>query len=184
MPSIFYPSSTIKTTTWSGGTTSELFIYPEGSEFKTGNYQLRLSIATVEVEESNFTSLPGVERTLMVLEGELRLKHEGEHEIILKPLEKDHFSGDWNTQSWGKVTDFNLMTKGNCKGELNGYILEGKHSFPIQLSEFKTFIHLRSGEIQIEGKTLKPGDSMLFTKIDNIQIDTIEESLIIVVEFN
>lgn len=184
MSTVFYPSSSVKKTNWSGGTTSELFIYPEGSEFKKGDYQLRLSIATVEVEESTFTSLPGVERTLMVLEGELRLKHEGEHEITLNPLQKDHFSGAWNTQSWGKVTDFNLMTKGNCKGELNGYILEGKHSFPIQLSEFKTFIHVRSGEIQIEDKTLKSGDSVLFTKNNSIQIDTIEESLIVVVEFN
>ena len=39
-----------KTTKWSGGTTSEIFIYPENALFKKGNYEVRISIATVEHE--------------------------------------------------------------------------------------------------------------------------------------
>ena len=102
-----FDASRIKKTNWSGGTTSELFIFPEGSEFNIGNYLFRLSIATVEIEESTFTRLPDVNRTLMVLEGILKLEHEGHHKATLKPLEFDNFKGDWNTKSWGKVTNFN-----------------------------------------------------------------------------
>ena len=65
---------------WSGGTTTELFIYPEGATYEDRNFKFRLSIATVESETSEFTPLAGVKRTLMLLHGELTLKHEGQYE--------------------------------------------------------------------------------------------------------
>ena len=65
-----------KVTNWSGGITSELFIYPQKSVFKNGDYNLRISIATVEVEKSTFTPLKDVNRTLLVLNGSLELNHE------------------------------------------------------------------------------------------------------------
>ncbi len=45
-----------KISTWSGGTTTELFIYPEVAEYSERNFDFRISTATVEVEESNFYS--------------------------------------------------------------------------------------------------------------------------------
>ena len=63
-----YPASTQKTAKWSGGLTTELFIYPEGSAYSERNFDFRLSTATVEIETSVFTPLPHVQRTLMVLE--------------------------------------------------------------------------------------------------------------------
>ncbi|MDG1146724.1 MAG: HutD family protein [Crocinitomicaceae bacterium] len=182
MPHHFIPSNSVKTIKWSGGTSSELFIYPEGSDFKTGNYQVRLSIATVEVETSVFTSLPGVNRTLMVLKGQLHLKHEGQHETVLNPLEKDQFSGNWNTKSWGKVTDFNLMTKGNCNGVLNGYSLKETQTLSLHSSEQKTFIHIREGIVNINNTRAEPGASILFTGTNRILIDALKDALIVVVE--
>jgi environmental stress-induced protein Ves len=176
------PSSSTKIVKWSGGTSSELFIYPKDSSFKVGDYYLRLSIATVEVETSTFTSLPGVNRTLMVLNGQLRLKHEGQHETVLNPLEKDLFSGDWETKSWGKVTDFNLMTKGNCTGILNGYSLTKIQGLTLNLSEQNTFIHVREGVVDINYKTIKKGESILVTDTNSVLIDALEDSLIVVVE--
>jgi environmental stress-induced protein Ves len=180
----FYPTSSTKTTAWSGGTTSELFIFPEESEFKSGDYKLRLSIATVEVEESTFTSLPDVNRTLMVLNGQLKLSHEGHHETVLNPLEKDKFLGDWNTKSWGKVTDFNLMTKGDCSGILNGYELSQKQTFSIKAKEQYTFIHNRKGSLKIGEINLSTGESVLIREANDIQIDIIEDSVIVIVEFS
>ena len=142
-----------------------------------------ISIATVEVESSTFTSLPGVSRTLMVLNGQLRLKHEGHHESILNPLEKDNFSGDWKTKSWGKVTDFNLMTKGECSGILNGYQLRKRQSFSINSIEKNTFIHIRTGKVLLGDKTMTNGDSILIVDFNYINIDVMEDSLIVVVEF-
>ena len=57
-----------KVSQWSGGSTTELYLYPEDGDYKTGNFQLRISSATVETERSEFTSLPGVERYLMIFQ--------------------------------------------------------------------------------------------------------------------
>lgn len=95
---------------WSGGTTTELAIWPPEAVYAERNFVWRVSSARVEAEESDFTPLPGVERCLMILEGTLHLVHEGHYEATLGPFEQDNFSGDWRTHSRGAVTDFNLMT--------------------------------------------------------------------------
>ena len=69
----------IQTSNWSGGTTSELFIFPTTSNYKDLNFGFRLSSATIDVDESEFTPLPNVKRQLMLLDGELELIHEGHH---------------------------------------------------------------------------------------------------------
>lgn len=112
------------TSIWSGGTTTQLAIFPKDAVYSERNFLWRISSAKVEVEESLFTHLPGIWRWIMVLEGELRLEHEGHHKAILVPFEQDSFSGDWTTRSFGKVTDFNLMMAHGCEGELEAIRLE------------------------------------------------------------
>lgn len=121
-----------KTTNWSGGTTTELFIYPEGSVYSEGNFLWRLSTAKVEMEESVFTRLPGVSRVLMVLEGKLGLEHEGHHKAVLNEFEQDSFMGDWTTRGFGRVRDFNLMMKRNCSGGLEEIIIQGQDKLSLQ----------------------------------------------------
>ena len=103
---------------WSGGTTTQLAIYPSNSEYKERNFAWRISSARVDLEESTFTSLPGVHRILMVLEGQIELTHEGVRNTCLKPFEQDEFDGGWTTKSRGKCIDFNLMMAG-CSGKLD-----------------------------------------------------------------
>lgn len=112
-----YTSDDFLTTQWSGGETTELFIYPNGADFKSREFDFRLSIATINIEESDFTPLPDIDRTLLLLEGELELIHKGHHSCKLAPLMQDSFKGDWQTKCIGTGKDFNLMTKG-CKGTL------------------------------------------------------------------
>lgn len=95
---------------WSGGTTTQLAIWPEDALYKERNFIWRVSSARVKSDESEFTSLPGVMRCLMVLEGELLLSHEGHYDTILDRFAQDNFDGGWKTRSRGRVTDFNLMT--------------------------------------------------------------------------
>lgn len=140
---------TYTTTLWSGGKTSELFIYPEGANFKTGDYSLRVSIATVEVESSTFTSLPDVNRTLMVLEGQLNLEHIGHHSVNLNPFEQDQFKGDWTTKSIGKVADFNVMTKGNTKTLVQKIDLAANETLALTSAFDLQFIYVQSGSITI-----------------------------------
>jgi environmental stress-induced protein Ves len=109
---------------WAGGTTTQLFIYPLQAEYKKRNFSFRISTATVELETSQFTKLPGISRKLMVLEGKMKLVHENQYTKELTKFEVDSFNGDWNTTSQGKCTDFNLMTIGKSQGELAALRIE------------------------------------------------------------
>ena len=114
----------MSTSRWAGGTTTQLAIYPRNATLSEKNFKWRLSSAQVETEESTFTQFPGVSRHIMILQGELRLEHEGHHAVVLKPYQQDSFSGDWTTRSFGKVIDFNLMLAKGCTGALEILELE------------------------------------------------------------
>ena len=95
---------------WSGGSTTQLFVYPLTADYATRNFEFRLSTATVEAEKSAFTSLPGFHRKLMILAGEITITHENRYSKLLNPFTVETFEGDWKTSSAGKCTDFNVMT--------------------------------------------------------------------------
>lgn len=103
---------------WSGGTTRELLIYPDGSSFSDRDFELRISIATVEEEETTFTPLENIQRTLLVLEGTQEFQHEGAHAASLKKFDQDSFSGDWTTYCRGTSINFNVMTKTKTRAEV------------------------------------------------------------------
>jgi len=112
-----------KISTWSGGTTSQLYIYPENAVYAERNFKWRLSSARVDADESVFTTLPGISRILMIIEGQVYIEHQDHHSTILKAFEKDSFSGDWTTRCVGKATDFNLMTNKECSGSMDAFFL-------------------------------------------------------------
>ena len=111
-------SESLKTTKWSGGTTTEIYIYPENAIYSRRDFGFRISTAIVEDEQSTFTQLPGYKRHIMPLVGSMHLTHENHHETTLKPFEKDFFHGDWVTKSRGKCTDFNLMLAKGFEGDI------------------------------------------------------------------
>ena len=112
------------TTSWSGGTTTQLYLYPENSQYKNLDFLFRLSKATIEQNETYFTPLAGVKRSLMLLEGELTLIHEKQAPKELQRFEVDDFVGDWHTRSVGKAMDFNLMCREDAQGTLKKRILK------------------------------------------------------------
>lgn len=101
---------TFQTTEWSGGTTTEFFIYPPGSDYRSRNFKARISSAYVADERSVFTSLAGVTRYLVPLSREITLKIQGE-DVSLSPYEVIKFSGEDAVESFGVCRDFNLMLK-------------------------------------------------------------------------
>ena len=108
-----------RVTRWSGGTTTELSIAPEGSIYADRDFLWRLSSATVELEESTFTSLPDYNRIIMTLRGGIRLRHSGGDWLTLPEFRTHRFDGADETVSVGKVVDFNLMLrKGCCEGSV------------------------------------------------------------------
>ena len=107
-----------RTSTWSGGTTTELFLYPENGSYAARDFLFRISSATVDLEESDFTPLQGVERNITPLEGSFVLAHPGAAPVMLPPLAPPYrFWGDVPTHCVGRATDFNLMLKG-CEGTM------------------------------------------------------------------
>lgn len=113
-----------RTLAWSGGETTEFFIFPYSTCYADRDFDFRLSTASVEVEQSDFTALEGVSRTLMVLSGEMKLIHQNHHEVSLSPFDVDRFQGGWNTRSEGCCSDFNLMTRGATQGDLKSIRIE------------------------------------------------------------
>ena len=113
------PSHAQSVSRWSGGTTTQLAIYPPDAVYAERDFIWRVSSAVVELPESDFTPLPDYDRILMILNGELTLSHDGGGEYTLRALEQTSFDGASHTFSRGQVTDFNLMMrKGRCTGRV------------------------------------------------------------------
>lgn len=107
-----------KTTSWSGGMTTEISIAPEGSIYADRDFTWRLSSATVELEESDFTSLPDYNRIIMTLKGGISLSHNKGAWMEFPEFTPHFFDGGDETASKGRVIDFNLMMrKGVCTGD-------------------------------------------------------------------
>ncbi len=111
---------------WSGGTTTQIAIYPENASYGQRNFVFRLSSATVDTDRSEFTHLPDYDRWLMILEGSARLVYGNDREIFLKPYECDAFDGGENTVSYGQVTDYNLMLQKGGEGFMEAVGLDEK----------------------------------------------------------
>ena len=107
------------TTNWSGGTTTQLAIAPEGAVYADRDFLWRLSSATVELDHSDFTPLPDYNRFLAVLDGEIKLKIDSGEPFPLAPGRVVEFDGGVPVESWGQCVDFNLMVrKGKAVGEV------------------------------------------------------------------
>jgi uncharacterized protein len=166
-------------TVWPGGTTTQLAIFPKDASYADRNFQFRLSISEVSVEGSVFTSLPGVSRVLLVLDGELKLHHPGRYAKVLNKFDTDAFMGDWQTKSTGRATDFNLMTTFSSRGRLEGISLKKGSSKLVELSEnhdvASVYVYKGDYNVQLAGHTieLSEGDNLLiFTdnKEDTLRI--------------
>ncbi len=116
-----------KTTNWSGGSATEIFIYPENASYAERQFSWRVSSATVEKEASDFTPLYGIKRWILPFDAPLLLKHKNQqkplYEILIKPYEAHCFKGDWDTKSIGVTRDFNLMLREGSYGILKHFKL-------------------------------------------------------------
>ncbi|GAA6324574.1 HutD family protein [Fusobacterium ulcerans] len=145
-------SNAFKESRWSGGTTTQLYIYPKDGDYQKRYFKFRISIATTELMESTFTKLEGIKRIISILEGKMELSHKNRYNITLMPYEIDRFIGDWDTSSKGKVKDFNLMLK-DCDGDFLYKEITGSENINFE-EEVIFFVYCISGKIKISGKSL------------------------------
>lgn len=112
---------------WSGGATTQLLIAPAGADYAARDFLWRVSSATVELDESDFTALPDYERLIATLRGGITLTHGGGAPIKLRPYEVHAFSGGVGTHSRGRCTDFNLMLRrGRAEGSMEAVLLDAE----------------------------------------------------------
>jgi len=167
------PSHSFTTNQWSGGTTTELFIYPKESSYQERDFLFRLSTATVEVEESTFTSLPGVYRKLMILDGKITINHQDHYKKSLNTFDTDAFEGSWKTTSVGHCKDFNLMLKENTKGDILHISVPGGETTlqALKCISNMVFVYAAKGicHINVQDKTidLNVGDLVIMEELSS-----------------
>lgn len=144
---------------WAGGRTTQIAIMPPAAVYGERDFLWRVSSATVERAESDFTPLPDYDRQILLLDGSIRLSHSGGPALWLEPYRVHTFDGGEATRSWGRCRDFNLMLrKGKSSGRLRPLILpdhgtaELRFEGPIRedLPRRSLLLYCAAGEIMVE----------------------------------
>lgn len=165
-----YKSEDFTPSRWTGGTTTQLAIFPQDADYVKRNFIWRLSTATCDLEETTFSKLPDYDRVLMVLKGDVVLAHQDVRVTRLGELEQDRFDGGYITKSFGKITDYNLMTAKGNKGyldviELTAESRELEFEQDEELEHFDVTFYCRDGYATITAGTetfmLMPGQQMV-----------------------
>jgi hypothetical protein len=117
-----------------GGRTTEIAAYPPGAAID--NFLWRVSLADVE-RDGPFSPFPGVERTIVLLDGAGMRLHEGLRAAELTvPFAPHDFSGDEAvdcTLVAGPVRDFNVMfRRGRVRGSVTVVREDGAQFGPAQ----------------------------------------------------
>lgn len=158
-------------TEWSGGKTTQIYIYPEDANYKSINFKFRISSATVELERSEFTKLAGVYRFITPLDKKLRLTHNHEDYMELEPFQIYGFDGGLNTTSYGTAKDFNLMLANGAKGSLTSIYIDKEYILEEKFTSNQHTIITSDNEVNIEvddkNYFLKPIEALIICSIDN-----------------
>ena len=118
-------------TAWSGGKTTELYLFPADGSYAERRFAFRISSATVDLSESRFTKLDGVTRYLTPLSEGFYLKRGGSWQFLAKGSVLC-FSGDEDILCRGSGRDLNLMLKG-ARGEMR-ILPAGDHALRVSVS--------------------------------------------------
>jgi uncharacterized protein len=141
--------SDYKSMPWANGrgTTVELF----RQEDADGALLLRLSCADV-VEAGAFSSLPGIDRILTLIEGagfDLDFGEQGSVTPVL-PFEPVAFSGDWPAAAErvrGPSRDFNVMV---ARGRLTAEVTVLRDGPAVLDGKARSFLYVAQGHVAIE----------------------------------
>ena len=163
------------TTLWSGGTTTQMAIAPEGAVYADRDFLWRFSSARVELEYSNFTALPDYNRLISILSGELDMKIDQGERFKLDPLTICSFDGGVPVESWGQCTDFNLMLrKGKAAGSTQSLKLSAGTAVwtpavpaPKPYPNCTLAIYCVTGDVEVEGVAAQAGQFLLCRKADD-----------------
>lgn len=149
---------------WSGGETTQIYIYPEESVYQDQNFLFRISSATVEVSETKFTKLTNYTRYITVLDGKMKLYEDGTEVANLEEGKIFEFKGSANITSKGMCKDFNVMyDEDKCMCEVEYIKLEGQE---INIKADKVFMYVVDGNVN--DTTFEIEDNELLVRGDGV----------------
>ncbi|CAN7726958.1 MULTISPECIES: HutD/Ves family protein [Duganella] len=110
-----------------GGSTTEIAVFPTGAGFD--EFDWRISLATIS-QSGPFSSFPGIDRSLALVDGDGVLLDFGDERFVLSPSEPlIEFPGEaavHATVTGALTTDFNVMTRrGRCRHRLEPCVVRG-----------------------------------------------------------
>jgi len=129
-----------------GGSTTEIAIAPAGASFE--NFEWRVSLATI-AQDGPFSSFPGIDRSLALVDGDGVLLDFGDERVVLSPSEPlIEFAGEDTvhaTVTGANTTDFNVMTRrGRCRHRLEVCAVRG--TLELNRRASTTLLFLADGE--------------------------------------
>ncbi|MRW87337.1 HutD family protein [Pseudoduganella sp. FT26W] len=129
-----------------GGCTTEIAVSPAGATFD--EFAWRVSLATIS-QDGPFSSFPGIDRSLALVDGDGVLLDFGDERFVLSPSEPlIEFAGEdavHATVTGQHTTDFNVMTRrGLCRHRLELLAVTGKEA--LKRRSGTTLLFLADGE--------------------------------------
>lgn len=111
-----------------GGSTTEIAIAPEGASLD--GFDWRLSMARIE-RDGPFSSFPGIDRTLTLLDGpRVELAVNGDRHVLTPAVPSVRFAGEDSVAAavpGGPINDFNVMTRrARCSHRFERIQVEGE----------------------------------------------------------
>jgi environmental stress-induced protein Ves len=150
-----------------GGTTTEVAVSPEGAGLDA--FDWRVSMARVE-QDGPFSSFPGIDRTLSILEGEGIILHVADRIPfgLTKASEPLPFPADVPTRAnliAGPITDLNVMTR---RGRVPHSVVRLAVSDAIELpaGAGATLVLCHEGRVRVDGT-----ESAVLGPLDALRLD-------------
>lgn len=149
-----------------GGETTEIIVSPEGASLDA--FEWRVSMAHV-ASNGPFSLFPGIDRTLAVLEGNgIKLRVDGRELDLTMASKPFAFPADSSSGADlidGPIVDLNVMSRrGVMRHSLTR--LAASEPYTIRPNGDAALVLLRDGDAEVDGQTLKNGDSVLLENND------------------
>ena len=153
------------------GVTDELLVLPEGASFERGDFDVRVSRASVP-ESGPFSSFAGFDRVLVVTGGTGLLLAHGDAPpgAPIEPLSPYAFAGDGRTEATllrGPVSDFNVIVRRGRRRADVEVVRPDRGGARERLAAGDALVHVLVGTLEagIVGderrRYLVPGESLL-----------------------
>lgn len=135
------------------GVTREFAIWPPGASFERGDFDARVSAASV-TQDGPFSAFPGFDRILVVTSGAgLVLDHgDAAPPARIGPLQPHRFRGDWPASATllaGPVADFNAITRRGSLAAVVRVVRPGEAPQTHRLSRGDALLHVLAGPIAV-----------------------------------